>query len=216
MSDKPHPPFLAFLHAGLERGSFETDDALATILPLMRQTLLAHGRNAVAPLRGLAQLTMDTENHLKFDDAQAAPAQRNLAKVEELQRPISAALEVIGEAQHTMDVDQGALQVVSLDMGRPGETITRPVFLPSYDSWEHTSNHHDEVTDIFSLGLLLASIACGLDFSDLDDLELFVHNRKNLFALNARLHPVVAAVIAQMTELNRHRRAQDLNSLIRR
>ena len=41
-------------------------------------------------------------------------------------------------------------------------------------------------------------------------------HRANLFAVNARLHPVLAAVIVEMTELNRHRRAPDLPSLIRR
>ena len=45
---------------------------------------------------------------------------------------------------------------------------------------------------------------------------MFVAHRANLFGVNARLHPVLAAVIVEMTELNRHRRAPDLPSLIRR
>ncbi len=45
---------------------------------------------------------------------------------------------------------------------------------------------------------------------------VFVSRRTNLFAVNPRLHPVLAAVIVEMTELNRHRRAPDLPSLFSR
>src|SRR5208282_5312554 len=85
-----------------------------------------------------------------------------------------------------------------------------------YRSWEHAVGHHDELTDIFSLGLLLASLACGLDFSDQADLEMFSVNRANLFAVNRRLNPVVASVTVQTTELNRHKRAPDLAQIITR
>src|SRR5262245_32543094 len=64
--------------------------------------------------------------------------------------------------------------------------------------------------------MLLASIACGLDFTDASELEVFTLNRTNLFGVNRRLNPVVAAVIVQMTELNRHKRSPDLAQLISR
>jgi len=214
-ADAPYP-FLNFLHAGLERGSFETDDALGALLPLLRQVLAAHERGTVAPLQGLAELQLNDGKGFTFDETKTLTPRRNNAKIEEIQQPVSRAVEVVGEERHTMHVAQGALHVASLDIGESGEPITRPVFLPGYVSWEHAVEHHDEVTDVFSIGLLLASIACGLDFTDEDDLELFVRNRTNLFALNPRLHPVVGSIIVQMTDLNRHRRVQDLASLIRR
>ena len=216
MSEAELYPFLKFLHTGLERGSFETDDALGAVLPLMTQVLAAHERGTVAPLEGLAALHLKDGKEFGFEETTALIPRRNNAKVEELQQPVSKAVEVVGEERHTMHMAQGALEVASLELGKPGQPITKPVFLPGYVSWEHAVEHHDEVTDIFSLGVLLASIACGLDFTDEDDLELFVRNRANLFALNPRLHPVVGSIIVQMTDLNRHRRAQDLASLIRR
>ena len=85
--------------------------------------------------------------------------------------------------------------------------MIKPVFLPNYRSWEHSIGQHDELTDIFSLGLLLASMACGLDFTDAAELEVFAANRANLFELNRRLNPVVASAIVQMTELYRRKRA---------
>src|SRR5437763_2456183 len=38
------------------RGGFETDDALAALLPLMKQTLAAHQAGLVAPLDGIKDL----------------------------------------------------------------------------------------------------------------------------------------------------------------
>jgi len=210
------PPFLVFLNAGLEKGTFEADDELGAILPLMRQTLALHEQGLVDPLDGLSGIRTNDEGRLVLAEETPKPAQRNIARVDTVQQPASAAIEIVGEARQVLEVGEGALRVNSLDIGRQGDAISRPIFLPGYRSWEHAVEHHDEVTDVFSLGMLLASLACGLDLSDPDDLELFVNHRSNLFALNQRLHPVIASVIVQMTELNRHRRAQDLRSLIGR
>src|SRR5262249_1519184 len=114
-----------------------------------------------------------------------------------------------------IDIDESSLAISDLRVGT-AEEITRPVFLPGYRSWEKAVGHHDALTDIFSLGMLLASVACGLDFTHPDELEIFTTNRSNLFAVNRRLNPVVASVIVQMTELNRHKRAPDLAQMISR
>ena len=45
---------------------------------------------------------------------------------------------------------------------------------------------------------------------------MFTVNRSNLFGVNGRLNPVMASVIVQMTELNRHKRAPDLGQMILR
>lgn len=42
--------FVTFLHQGIERGGFETEDVLATVLPLMREVVALHERGEVAPL----------------------------------------------------------------------------------------------------------------------------------------------------------------------
>ncbi|HQU45248.1 MAG TPA: DUF4011 domain-containing protein, partial [Pirellulales bacterium] len=47
-----------------------------------------------------------------------------------------------------------------------------------------------------------------------EELQSFVAHRDNLFAVNAALHPVLARAIARMTELDRHRRPQDLAALV--
>lgn len=208
--------FLQFLEAGVARGGFETDDVLGALLPLMKQTLGAHAAGNVAPLRGVGDLLITPEGTIQFNAAKAAPALHNRSKVESMQAEVSRGIVVVGESRQNVDVSAGLVSVQDLAVAGGGENFTRPVFRPDYEAWEHAVGHHDELTDIFSLGLLLASIACGLDFTNEDELEHFASSRTNLFALNPRLNPVLASVIVQMTELNRHKRAPDLAQVIRR
>lgn len=206
--------FREFLNAGIDRGGFGVDDSLAAILPLMRQVLQTHATGKVAPLKGVEALQLTADRHLAFDPGLAGAPQRNTSRIDQVQASLSRAVEIVDVSRHTSDIDEGSYRITNLGVNDGASEITRPVYLPGYKSWEHAVDHHDELTDIFSLGMILASLACGLDFDDAGDLELFVQARGNLFALNARLHPVVAALIGQMTELNRHRRAQDLAELI--
>lgn len=208
--------FTTFLQQGVARGGFETDDVLAAVLPLMREVLAIHERGLVAPLRGLAAISVTDERMIALVSLKGIPPERNEARLRDILAPASRGLEVIGEARRETDVDTFEQNSVSLDVGDGDTAITRPVYLPGYTTWEHAIGHHDELTDVLSLGQLLASLACGLDFSDPDDLAIFANSRVNLFALTGRLHPVLAAVIMEMTELHRGKRAQDLPSLIRR
>src|SRR5882672_6896643 len=210
------PPFLKLLETGVRKGGFETDDVLAALLPLMKQVLAAHEAGLVVPLNGIQDLLIAEQGHLMFAPEKVSSPEKNTAKVEALQSPVSRVVEVVAESRHTTDVDESSLTVSDLGVGTTGGEITKPVFLPDYQSWEHALNHHDELTDIFSLGMLLASVACGLDFTDAGELETFTVNRTNLFGVNRRPNPVVVSVIVQMTELNRHKRAPDLAQMISR
>ncbi len=216
MSELNESPFLKFLEAGVAKGGFETDDVLAAVLPLMKQVVAAHEAGLVAPLDGICDLIITDAGRLMFTPDKVNSPEKNTAKVEALQVQASQAVEVVGESRRTADIDQGSLTVSDLAVGAVDGAVTKPVFLPGYRSWEHAIGHHDELTDIFSLGLLLASVACGLDFTDAGELELFTVNRTNLFSINSRLNPVLASTILHMTELNRHKRAQDLGQMISR
>ena len=208
--------FTTFLAIGIERGGFGTEDVLAAVLPLMREVLTIHERCDVAPLRGLSGLRVIEDRSLGLVSPVGVPSERNDSRLREMLATQSRGLEVIGESKRETDIDTFAQNVTNLDVGSADIEITRPVYLPGYTTWEHVIGHHDELTDVLSLGLILASVSCGLDFSDAEDVSLFANSRTNLFALSRRLHPVLAIVITEMTELHRGKRAQDLPSLIRR
>jgi predicted DNA-binding WGR domain protein len=216
VTDSGESPFLQFLRSGVAKGGFETDDVLAAMLPLMKQVRAVHEAGLVAPLDGIKDLSIAEQGHLMFAPAKVSSPEKNSAKVDALQTPVSHAVEVMGESRRIADVDQGSLSISDLGLGAVDAPITKPVYLPNYRSWEHAIGHHDELTDIFSVGMLLGSVACGLDFTDTAEMEVFITHRGNLFAINRRLNPVVASVIVQMTALNRHQRAPELAEIISR
>lgn len=205
--------FQAYLTQRLETDGFSTEDALAAFLPLVRETIEAHAAELVAPLVGLDDLNVEG-NRIWFEEAKRVPFRRNSAQLERLQALRPASVEIIQEIRRTSSIDEGEEKSTFLSLGERGEPITRPLFLPGYVAWEHECEHHDPLTDIFSLGMILASLACGLDFTDADELEHFVDARDNLFRIQPQLHPVLARAIVKMTEVDRHRRAQDLPAIL--
>jgi predicted DNA-binding WGR domain protein len=208
-------PFLVFLRRAFAAGGFSTDDTLAALLPLFAQVAEAHQRGWVAPLDGVDALIVEGTG-LRIEPEKFHAPRKNSAHLETLQASRTSAVEVVGESRRMADVDAGTVNEQNLSVGEVGAVLTRPVYLPGYVTWEHKAGHHDQLTDVFSLGLLLASCACGLDLSEPEDVTLFVENRDNLFAISQNLHPVLASMILQMTELNRHRRVQTVEAVIQR
>lgn len=206
--------FQDFLHQRLTQSGFSTEDALTSFLPLARQVAAAHQSNMVAPLAGLNDLRVENAR-IWFEAARLSPTTVQIAAVRAIDPYPAGAVEVRGEFQVTSDVDQGDEKSSNLQIGKRGEEVKRPVYLPGYVSWELEVGHHDPLTDIFSLGMILASLACGLDFHQEENLEEFVNGRRNLFEVNPDLHPVLAKMIVRMTELSRHRRPQDMEAIVR-
>ncbi len=201
-----------YLCKRFSKGASGTDEILSVLLPLFRQVLAVHLRGQVAPFVGLNEIRV-TSDAGWFPEASALKPRSNPAALREIDVVDSRALEITGRSD-IRENDAGAIKVTNLQIGKRGEKISRPIFLPGFISWEHEVEHHDQLTDIFSLGMILASAATGLDLADEEELEQFVEQRANLFALNARLHPVVGKAIVRMTDPQRRQRAQDLAALI--
>ena len=215
MSESAVTPFTRFLDQGIERGGFEVDDVLAAVLPLMREVRAIHETGKVAPLRGTAALTVHHDRALGLTSPEGIDPVSNALRIHELLAPAGHGVQVIGETRRDSDHEEFTTKITNLDVATPGEEIGRPVYIPGHVAWEHAIGHHDELTDIHSLGLILASLACGLDFTHREELERFANARRNLFSIAPRLHPVVATLIVGMTDLHRGKRSQDLPSLIR-
>jgi hypothetical protein len=205
--------FHEYLRSRLETGGFTTEDALASFLPLVREVLDAHAAGRVAPLEGLDALKVEGVR-IWFEEARRLEPRSNPAALRRVEATGPLAVTVIAEARRTTEVDDGEGQLTDLSIGNREAEVTRPVYLPGYVTWEHLVAHHDPLTDVFSLGMILASLACGLDFADPEHLKDFVGHRRNLFSLSSDLHPVLAQAIVRMTEIDRHRRVQDLGALL--
>lgn len=208
-------PLLQLIDRADRHGGLQNDDVLAVVLPLLREVAALHEQGLVASLGGASacRVTEDGALALAVPGGQApVPDAEAIAR---LQAPPGSVLRVVGETQVTHDGEAG-LDVQRLDVDMGDGPLARAAYVPDYRAWEQRVGHHDATSDILCLGQVMASLALGLDFTTEEDLRMFAAHRGNLFRLNARLHPVVAGVITEATELDRHRRAQDLPSLIRR
>ncbi len=188
-----------------------TDDVLAITFPLLEQTLELHEQGRVAPLEGIDDLIV-TNNRVWFERAKARPPRLEFARVQRIAAKESHAFDVVAHKKQV--VDGHDVSVHDVDVAEAGDPITRPMFLSRYVSWEHEVGHHDPLTDIYVLGLVLASVALDQNLGDRDALARFVEARKRASGLGPRLHPVVARTIVRMTEIERGARAQDLRSLL--
>jgi len=203
------------LIAAQDGAALSTDDVLVLLLPLFNQVAALHAQGKVAALDPDSVL-VDENGALCLRHAEGQAPRMDLAAIHQVQPQAASGLNIVGTLEHRRTEGKGIETrnlEVQLDLAA---AITRPVHLPGPGSWELLAGHHDEISDVYMLGMLLASLACGLDFRDGQDLQQFAGTRRNLFLLHDRLHPIVAAVIVEMTEVNRHERATDVAALAAR
>lgn len=211
--------FNDFLIAWKAYAEIGAEDVLACFLPLLKETLAAHGRSQVAPLMGTGDLRVDNQR-LWFEEHRCQSARYAAWRLSTVEAKRRSSWNIVSESQRDLDVDTGLQTVTELHIAEAGDpsefagNTTGVAYFRGYLTWEHTLEHHDPLTDIFSLGMILASLALQLDFHDPDELQQFVKHRNNLFQLNRNLHPVLAQTICQMTELYRDDRSQDLHAVL--
>ncbi len=207
--------FSTLLETFNNANSIGTDDVIAACLPLLQQAADIHETGRVAPLVDPDRLGR-VDGCLCFKTDDALEPRTNPAVVER-RRKKNSALHIVDEValvvEEADNVILGGSKLSATDRNVAEEQTGRPCYLTGHRLWEIENGHHDPLTDIFALGLILASLATGLDFSDRRQLECFAGARRDLQRLNSRLHPVLVRAIERMTALERYDRAQDLRSL---
>lgn len=210
MSETPEAiKFHDFLETWNEAPSIGSEDIVGAILPLFEQVVHRHSDGQVAPLHQVDKIFVQN-SHLYFPNSEVQKISRSGA-VTNRQPKDQQAIQVVEEVSIVSD-DSDELSITDISVSDSNND--KPQYLTNYRSWEVEAGHHDELTDIFGLGMLMASLATGLDFTDREQLETFVRNRNDLQRLNSRLHPVLCRAIERMTVLERFDRAQDLPTLI--
>jgi predicted DNA-binding WGR domain protein len=215
VNNTPGSQTLAALLAAQAGIPLSTDDVLLLVLPLYEQVAGLHAQGRVASLDSDSILVAEA-GALGLRNPAGAEPRMAIDAVRKVQPHAASALNIIGTLQRSREEGYGehiSDDALQLNASAP---VERPVFIPGPGNWELVLGHHDEISDVFMLGMALAGLACGLDFSDEDDLQRFVAHRRNLFRIHEKLNPILAAVIVEMTELNRHERATDVASLATR
>lgn len=178
-----------------------TEDSLRLFLPLMNQVISAHDEDRVTNIHDADQIHADGLR-LFITEAASQPARFNEQRLKKLLPS--------GRQGMTLSTKSGrVVDPTELDPDR----LTAPCAVRGYQSCEHLLGCHDPLTDTFTLGLILASLSCGLDLSQQAACEEFYGNRRNLFRIHGDLHPVLARAIFVMTDPDRRRRPQDLHAL---
>lgn len=207
--------FTDFLKTAFDNGTYATDDVIAFVLPLFEEVLTFHENNQVAPFENDVHLFVNGIQ-LDIDERFAHGSKSAIHAVNKLTAKLrSKQFEIVGNKKLSTDIDEGLHQYEDLEIDFTNEgNFNAPVFIKGYICYEIKLQHHDAQTDIFCLGLILGSMALGLNLYDEEDIKLFVQYRRNPVHFNSRIHPTISALITEMTELDRARRNADLYDII--
>jgi len=173
----------------LFKDSLSSDDTIAFVLPLFKKVLALHEAGLVGPFEKQEAIFV-TDGVADIDESMAHAPCNAPYRVQAL-FPHAGPFETAGQSEQAF-------------------------YLAGYHCFEHDLGHHDPQTDIFCLGLVLASIAMGLDLYDPNDLDCFIKLRQHPTQDVPRIHPTLGRLITEMTEPDRSRRSQDLYDAIAR
>lgn len=195
----------------LDAVPLSTQDVVTAVAPLMEQLAAAHDRQRVGPRDFWGAIRVE-DNVFWFEDRLVQVPELSWPAIEKCQRFYDGALTVVAE---TVQVAQqpGGMARRELRILEPDEPFEQPGYIYGGSAWEQVLGHHDALVDAFLTGLLLGSVALGIDLRQASDLQQFVQSRQNLFQLHGDLHPVIARAIVQLTELDRNRRVSDLRAI---
>jgi superfamily I DNA and/or RNA helicase/predicted DNA-binding WGR domain protein len=209
--------FKQFLQGAFENGEYTNDDVIAFVLPLFKEVLALHEEGCVAPFDQEGALFI-SNNHLDTDSTKAHNPKDAHSKLQSLFKSRKASyFDIVGSVKVDTDLDEGKTSIentaIHTDLTQP---LLAPAYIPGYKCFELLLGHHDDQTDIFCLGLVLGSMALSLDLYDTEDLKVFAGMRSTPGLYNNRIHPTISTLITEMTELDRHKRSQDLYDVIQR
>jgi len=206
--------FYRFLSENLQKGGFTNDDAVSVTLPMLKIVAGIHDEGKVADLRDIANVLVD-DDKLNISRIGRHPSNNSYkflhffnskSKAFDISEVYTKKVEIGGDTNDEISDESVILGLV--------EKVSKPAYLLNFHCFEFDFEHHDALSDIYVLGMILASVSLNFDFSKDDDLQQFVANRKSLVFLNPKIHPAIANIILGMTELNRHKRWKDLNEII--
>ncbi|HUF99703.1 MAG TPA: AAA domain-containing protein [Ilumatobacter sp.] len=191
-----------------------TGDVLAVGLPLLHQLAAFHAEGLVSRLDGVAHLEY-VDGALRIAPGATRPPRLD-PRVEKCNPERSErGVEILQRlaVDHGDGMERGHA-ITSLDVSDGTAPPDRPMLVVGYRAWEQMLDHHDALTDVHLAGLVLTSYATGLDLDHVDHVHRLALSRRHLLALVPSLHPVVAGVLTDMINPDRHRRPGDLYSTI--
>jgi len=162
------------------------------IVSLIQQCIDTHETGHVAPLEGLARLRVDG-GHIFFSVADQQPFRRNVSPINAIEAADAATLEIVDDVAQVTG-KQGQQQFLDQRVADASVPLKRPVYVNGFVTWEHLVQHHDPLTDVLSLGQILASLAavrelCGARWAD-DNTEVEIAADDYRLLCNEIMRPI--------------------------
>jgi hypothetical protein len=212
------------LRVAIASDGLPAEDVASIVAAVLDQIANQHSVGLVADIAGLNGLTFRPPAVVDLVTP-GRPPLRNRSAIQFIERPISSAFSVISQMSEHFGIgehdgagvtEEHPLVDFTSDVIGPTEKPARPCLVSGFVSWEQCVDHHDELSDIAVVGLLLAAMAIGFDGFDQTEMNRFAAARSNPFLLKSDLHPVIGRLIVEMTEPTRAARPQDASSLATR
>lgn len=198
-----------------DHGGSTTPDFIARVLPLLEKAHFLRLRNLVLGIYSIDDVYFN--GRILATDSSGKEFKKGPKRI--FQKPkqryaieVSGNYSEISKAEND-DYDRNIYDDEAIQ-NDPDKPIDKPVYLPNYKTWDLETGHYDPITEIFTLGFILATVAYGVDFRELQELRTFVENKDRLYFYNKNLHPTVHHIIREMTPLYREERAPSLEEII--
>lgn len=191
------------------------DDLLTWCRPLLAEVADLHERQRVMG----EELDFDGMALSLADPEGSRPTLRPAA-LERLAKESDRAVRVVSRLSARTDLDSGYTHVDAVDvypdLASVPSGLEHPVFVGGLHSWEECLGHRDSLVDVAVLGQLMLALVTGLDPFDADQVTRLAGARESLSTSAPQLHPVVARLIREMTDVDRSQRSVDLAEVLLR
>src|SRR5690606_19157119 len=133
---------------------FSSEDTIEFVKPLFEEVLSFHETGLVAPFDRELSVFL-TNGVLDIDEDLAHAPENRLHKIESLNITVGSGLEITSTDVYSTELETGQSELDTEEIGVDGQEILHPVYLTHFKSYEIKLGHHDELTDIFCLGMIL-------------------------------------------------------------
>ncbi len=205
-----HPSFQNFLQEQIQNNGLPQETIYAVFAAFLEDIYEVHSDGYVANIEN-GNFIIQEKGRLLLHASGILSPRSNWYSIDDINQKTTASTFEISTGFRE-EYEDG--EVVQKNIFLSEELPQSLVYVPNYSSYELVIGHHDPLSDVFLLGMILASLVFGLDFRRLGDLERFVENRSNLFVLRPKLHPSIVKIIFEMTELDRKKRPVDLLDIL--
>jgi len=204
----------SYIAQSAEGKGFSSEDIVGIFSPILIHLERLHDQEKVVFHRGLDAFECNEHGRLTISDSIAKDATIDLSKVNKILPKEESSFDIISEQHLTTDLRTSETDIKDISSAEViPENILAPMFLPAYKSYETVLGHHDSMTDLHVLGMIMASVALSINLEEKQGVKTLSGIVKNPAFATKMIHPNVLRVILDMLELDRRKRIRDAYSV---